>query len=191
MRQQQQTPSEQLNFQNSTAILIGSVRCISTCFTVFSRHTFGPEGLGWPAFGAFLFILLFAGTQNAPEVLLFFWVWVVALIMQRIRTFWAIERGYVFHSQFQGWPWLGFLLPWVRTYRQAKAWEMVLCGVIAVVVAPFSEQVASLLICASLALLIDEGIDRHMETMERRRLMDAELELRARSRLKQDDSYGF
>lgn len=182
-KQDQKTPAEQISLRGTFYVLHVLARAHSTCFTVFTRHTFGQEALGWNGLLAFLLIPVYGGLANAPLMFPFWGVWFLALIAQRLRTTWAVLNGWKIHSRFRGHLWLGFLLPFVNSYRAAVVVEMLSVFAAGMFLRRWSEPVGKFMMVGSLSLLIVYVIERWALIMDARRMIDAELEMEVRTEI--------
>jgi hypothetical protein len=181
MRQpDQKGPGFQMSMGDTFNLFYFVARGHATCFTVFTRHTFGQQALGWNGLCAFLLIPLYAGFADAPEMLRFWALWVIALVLQRVRTAWAVVHGRKLHSQYGGHPWLGYLIPFVKSYRAAVAAECAAVFLAGVLLCSVSEAVGMFTAIGFWSLLIVYGVERQALLMEARRIRDAEIEMQAR-----------
>src|SRR5690349_8329961 len=109
MSMHQQQKEEPWGNRDSLNVLLTYLNAHATACTVFLRHSFGTEALGWPGLFALLLILAVAGFKRSQGMQVYLVLWLAALACQRLYTFWLVRRGVVWHSQYQGWPWLGAL----------------------------------------------------------------------------------
>ncbi len=179
--QNHRPPGERITLNGTFHAVHFLARAHAACFTVFTRHTHGAEALGFNGLGAFFLILFYAAFANAPEMFTFFWLWLMAQIIQRVRTSIAIGRGLQLHSQYGGYPWLGYRLQSVKTYRAAVFAEACAVFMTGALLYSISEAVGMFTIVGSLSMLAVYGINRMAITMEVRRMRDAELEMRMRA----------
>src|ERR1700686_4374451 len=98
----------------------------AACFTVFTRHSFGVETLGINGVAALGLMLVYICFTGSPAMLPFLAIWFVALALQRLTTFVRSRRGWYEHSRYEGYLWLGFLVPFVRRVEGAKFCEMLI-----------------------------------------------------------------
>jgi len=183
MSQQTRTPGGRMTIQDTTNLTYVALKAFATCFTVFTRHSFGTEALGLSGVLACAGIFIYANVQRSPEMFFYFWVWLLALIMQRARSLRASRHGHRLHSQNRGYPWLGYLLPGVKSYWAAAFVECCAVMACAAVAAPFSKAMAGFFFWGSIAMLFLGRLEHHAITMELRRMRDAEIEMQTRADL--------
>ena len=148
----------------------------ATCFTVFMRHSFGTNALGRNGVVALLMILFYiAGTED-PRMLLFLWVWLAALVYQRLRTFRLWRKGHVWHSRYDGYPALGMKLPFTKTEGAAPINEILICFLAATAFAPWCESMAVFLMLGMVSLFIVRGFDMQILSNRVRSMKDAAIE---------------
>lgn len=171
---QHKPPADQLTMAGAFGGLYMIALVLTTCVTVFTRRRFGAHALGWNGVGAFVLLLLCAGSW--PGMLIYFWIWLAALIIQRSQTIRMELRGDYEHSRYSGWPWL--TSRFAKTERQAKALEVPLCMIVGGLLCPLSEQVGMFVILCGFAMSVVLAIEGQAMAMQVRRMRDAEIEMR-------------
>jgi hypothetical protein len=149
----------------------------STCLLVFLRCRFGTHFFGLNGLLAFLAIPVYAAFAHAPEMLVFFVVWLAALIVQRIWTAVVFRRGRMEHSRYGGWPWLALLCPFVRREQAAKCCvEPMICLLAGSLLMPLSPAMGGFVLLGTLSLLITLGFELQIESARLRAMRDAQIE---------------
>src|SRR5437588_11186949 len=100
----QQQKQQEWGMRDTTNLLYALANAHATAITVFLRHSFGKESLGWPGLFAFFLILVVAGFSGSPGMLTYLVVWLAAVAFQRVYTFRLASHGVVWHSKYPGWP---------------------------------------------------------------------------------------
>jgi hypothetical protein len=185
MKNQQPTPGDQITMQGTFHLLHLLAQGLATCFTVFTRHTFGQEALSWNGLCAFILIPVYAGFAEAPEMFDFWGLWFAAFVIQRLRTVWAVGHGWKVHSRYSGHPWLGLQFPFVKSYRGAVTIESLSLLVGGFLLCRMSEPLGRFMMFGGLSIFMVYAIDRQAIVMETRRMQDAELEMRMRTEIHQ------
>ena len=115
----------------------------------------------------------------------------MALVMQRIRTFWAIAQFRTMHGRYGGYPWVGYLPVFVKKYSQAVVVEFLACLLVGLMLRDISRPLGSFVVAAACSTLIAGVIDLMALKMEARRMRDAEIEMRTRVEIYQGKSDVF
>jgi hypothetical protein len=145
------------------------------CITPFLRTGFGMEAFGLPAIFACGLMLLCA--LGSPDMFGYFVAWIVAVAIQRARSFKADRQGDVVHSRYRGWPVLAMRVPWVRSEPTAKlVVEPLICLTTSVAVTPLSPAIGSFVLWGCFSLLFTAGVNRQLRLARVRRMRDAQLE---------------
>jgi hypothetical protein len=115
MASNQEQQGGKWSYRDSTNVFFGLVTIHAAAITPFLRKGFGKEALMWPGFYAFFLILIIAGVNNCPSMVMYLYAWLAMLLWQRIYTWKLTRRGQILHSKFEGRFWLcggklGFLL---------------------------------------------------------------------------------
>ncbi|HEY4309149.1 MAG TPA: hypothetical protein VGN12_06825 [Pirellulales bacterium] len=149
----------------------------ATCMTVFTRHSFGVEALGANGLAALGVIFAYLCYSNSPAVFLFGEVWFVALALQRIVTFIRVRFGWRAHSRYEGYPWLGFLVPFVRREDTAKIWEAFVCFPLGSYLCQFDQAVGHFVFLGFFSLLFKTAINSEIRRKRLQNMRDAEIEM--------------
>src|SRR5438128_8177324 len=87
---------------------------LGACVTPFLRTGFGKNYPGVAGAGALLIMPLYAAFGEVPEMFPYIGVWLIAVIIQRAKTFGMAKKGIIVHSRYWGDPWLALRMPFVR-----------------------------------------------------------------------------
>jgi hypothetical protein len=149
------------------------------CFWPIIRRDFGTDALGFPAFFAMFLILFVGGLGRIPELFPYLGIWLLALACQRVRTLWLRKQGAVWHSRYEGYPWLALSL-----LRNGKEWqaklliEPVLCLLAGVVLYQFYPALGSFVMAGFVSMAMLEAINRELDRRRLAAMRDAEIEQR-------------
>lgn len=188
---QPQNPGDLLNPRQGMNLLYWLATGHATCFTVFLRHSFGTEALGRHGITALIIILLYACAVEEPLMLTFFWVWLAALILQRLRTFSLFRKGVVWHSRYAGYPFLAMRSPFVKTEGAAKTLEPLFCLIGGALLCPLSEKLGVFVLTGFVSLLVTRGIETQLVANRRRAMRDASIEQRHMASLFRGETNDF
>jgi hypothetical protein len=144
----------------------------------FIRDRAGRERPGVYGLFAMIFLMWYACINNCPVMLLYFMVWITALIIQRVRSAWARRHGWRIHTNNRGVPWLVMLIPFVRTESAARLIEPILCLFGGALLCRMDEHLGYLVMANCFALVYMEVIDRAIIARQVAAIGDAELEAR-------------
>lgn len=150
----------------------------ATCFTVFLRHSFGTRALGRNGVVACLLILLSACGAEDPVLLMFLGLFLLALILQRLKTFQLYRQGVEWHSQYGGYPFLALKIPLVRSEGTAKAFEPIFCLLIGPCLCPLSEPLGLFVMLGFFSLLFVRAFETQIMSNRMRAMRDAAIEQR-------------
>ena len=146
---------------------------------VFLRTGFGKEYPGVAALLGLIIMVLYAGFARVPEMFAYIAVWLFAVILQRVKTFALARKGVVVHSRYWGYPWLAFMVPFVRKEGTARGIiEPMLCSVIGWVLTSWSPGVGGFVIVAGWANAIAGAIVADVDRKKLQAMRDAEIEQR-------------
>src|ERR1700731_68668 len=172
-----QGSNEPFNKRQALALAALTVKGHATTVSVFLRRGFGSEALGANGVAAGIIILVYGGLTNAPEMITFLWVWLAAVIFQRIYSFGQRRNGDVVHSRYSGWPEVG--MRFTKSERLARELiEPLVCIVVGAVVWPLSGPLGRFILLGSVSLLISLGLDQQAMRNRMRAMRDAEIEQR-------------
>lgn len=154
----------------------------ANCFVPFLRRGIGREGFGAAALGSLAILILMI--PQAPEFEGFLYLWLVAVVCQRISTHRRLKRGERIHSRYNGWPWLAMKLPFVRSEKTCKVFvEPMLCMLIGTAICPLSESLGGFIICGMFTLNFQHAMDGEAQVKKVRRMRDAAIEQKLLSRM--------
>jgi hypothetical protein len=179
MRNQQQQQQRDGNSMRSGAnLLYLLVSGHSACFTVFTRHSFGVEALGINGVAALGLMLGYICLTGSPAMVSFLAIWFVALALQRLTTFVRSQRGWYEHSRYEGYTWLGFMVPFVRRVEGAKLWEMLFCLMAGAFLLGIDEALGRFVFFGFFSLAGKAAIEGQVERNKVQRMRDSEIEMR-------------
>jgi hypothetical protein len=187
----QKSGFDQLDKRDAFTIVFVFLKSLATCIVVFTRHTLGPDALGWNGIGALLLILLYGTFANVPEMLAFLCFWLIALAVQRVRTACAIGCGLKLHSRDGGVPWLGYLLQIGKNYRLAIFMEFVIVFAAGLLLCSVSKALGQFVVAGAWSTLLVYLIERRAIQMEIRQMQDAEIDMRTRAEIYQGNHTDF
>ena len=147
--------------------------------TPFIRTDFGKEGIGFRGLVGFALIFLWGGFMHCPAMIHYFWAWLAAVLIQRIKQFQNWRKGVALHSFYNGYPWLAFkLFPRIKTEDNAKAAEGFMCLAVGGIIAQFNPMLGAYVMLGFVSIigsqaLIVEAYKRRLQS-----LADAEMEQR-------------
>jgi hypothetical protein len=176
MQPSQQREQAQPEYRNSMGDAYLFAQIHSTCITPFIRADFGTEALGLNGFLAFVLLLFTIGI--APEFQIYFFLWLFAVICQRIRTARRERSGQIGHSRYNGWPWLAMKFPRVKSEKTAKLLEPFLCLASGAFISMFSPPVGAFVMAGFVSLSTVLGIELMTIRAQLRRFADSEIEQR-------------
>lgn len=177
--QHQHAPPGMSSFGSGFNFLYMLASFQATCFLPFTRHSFGAESLGINGLGALAVMTVYLAMHPRSEFLSLFWcLWWIALIYQRIRTFWLYRRGMALHSHFVGHPWLGYMVPFVKKFTTAEFCEVLICMGLGFVFRELDKSFGDFVILGAISLAIKSTIETSVERARLRRMRDAEMEQR-------------
>ncbi len=151
----------------------------ATCVTPFVRRNFGREALGRN--GAVAFVILFFYMAAYPRHFVLqqftFW-WFVMLVLQRLKIMYLVSRGRSPHSRYDGYPYLGFLLPFVKEYKAAWIIEFLSLMACGVWLSTLDAPLGKLIIISAVCLIVKNAIDEDVVRRRLQSMRDAEIEQR-------------
>src|SRR5439155_22574917 len=81
--------------KDSFNVLNLACRALGACVTPFMRTGFGKNYPGVAALVGLIAMLLYASFAQVPEMLPYIGVWLITVIIQRVKTFHRARRGIV------------------------------------------------------------------------------------------------
>ncbi len=170
-RQQQQEQSFHTDMRTGFHILYIGTNVLTAGVRPVTRSGMGTRGIGAPGFWTMLFIPLYAGTTNSPEMLTYWYVWVVMVIYRRITA----DRHQ--HTNFQGWVWaFDWLIKDELNARRLEAVSMLIVGNL---LSAWSEPVGQFVSYASYALGVQCVLDAMTRTRQKEAAHNAKVEMLA------------
>lgn len=133
--------SDGIDLSQAVNLTYGLLKTHMLCLAVFTRHSFGAQ---MPGFYGVLSLPLLCLAVLASQDIRMLWfaeLWLVALVLQRVRTFWLRAKGYRWHSQYDGFPWLASLVSIVRTETTYRNLEPLVVGGLGLLLTPWSPAV--------------------------------------------------
>lgn len=179
MYPQQQQSSDRPSVNDSFNMLYFLANAHALCFAVFLRKDFGREGIGLYGLGAALMILGYGSLTNCYPMFVFFIVWLLAVIAQRLNQFANWRRGVILHSRYSGYPWLAWkLFPRIKLEANAKAMEAFLCLGIGGLLTHVHPLLGGFVMCGFLSIMFCEFIQVEFTRKRLQAMRDAEIEQR-------------
>lgn len=176
--QQAKPPGDQITLQGSFNGFYLICRIHSRCVMPFLRTGMGSRAQGLYAVVAGVFMFYLAHALYDQPLLNFFWVWLVAVVVQRMLSGRAAKSGLLIHSQFDGYPTLALrLCPFIRDESMARlAVEPMICFAAGYLLLSWSDALGKLVMSAALSLMFLENFDRHVTNKREQQILDARLE---------------
>lgn len=150
----------------------------ATCFTVFLRHGFGTHALALHGPLALVLLLVYMVLTGDPWMLDFIGLWLIAVLVQRLRTVCLVASGVVWHSHYAGEPSFARGMPFVKTDRGARTVEQFVCVVVGLLLLPVSAELGVFVMAGGLSLAVVLGIDLEITRNRVRAMRDAAIEQR-------------
>jgi len=161
---QQQPESGWVKPRDAFSLLLIFANVHAACLHPFLRRGCGVDVPGIFGVGGLLLMGVYAESTRSYGMVRYIGVWLVALIVMRIRS----DRRQ--HSRYLGYPALVARLPPVRWARDreasAKAIEPVFCVLAGAFISQWSEPVGSFVAAGVVSLAVIEGIQRMLARRE-------------------------
>jgi hypothetical protein len=148
-----------------------------TC-TVFIRTDFGREGIGINGLIAMLLILGYGSFAHCYPMFIYFLLWVLAVICQRIKQFINWRRGVILHSQYNGYPWLSRRLFPRMSELNARGVDAFLCLAAGGLIAQFNQPLGWFVMAGFVSILFSEAVMVESTRKRLQAMRDAEIEQR-------------
>jgi hypothetical protein len=148
------------------------------CILPFLRWNIGPSAIGMRGLVAIGVMWAYMAFARCPEIMSFFVVWLVFVILQRLRTARLVSLGAVMHSQYPGDPLVMKMFPRIRKVGNAKALEAMLCIFGGLLLAHASQKLGGFVAIGGVAMAILAVIDMQAINIRKQAMRDAELEQR-------------
>jgi hypothetical protein len=142
-------------------------------WTVFTRNNHGPLWPGVPGFLCWCILMLCAAFGQTPELLMFAFLWTVALVTRRIQARALRKKGVVQYSTYTGTPYLIMKLCPRLTEIQAKNVEPLVCMLLSYMVIEVFEALGMI---GALSMAFVRVVDAHYNFREAVLMRDGEIE---------------
>lgn len=168
-QQQQRQPSGLLDFRTGFNLGVFVIDTYIAGIRPFTRSHMGTRGMGAAGFWAMLFIPLYAGLAEAPDLLGYWYLWLGMVIYRRITA------DTCQHPYHQGSPWMfGWCVNGDLGPRLLEAATMPLLGGI---VSTFSEDVGAFITAGVFPFGLRYAIDAMTEARRREAARIARIEM--------------
>ncbi|HZZ78897.1 MAG TPA: hypothetical protein VFE62_10290 [Gemmataceae bacterium] len=174
---QQQHGKEESGMRTSFNAVLLLASGWAWCFLPFLRVNLGPSALGIRGVLAIIIMWMFCGFVGCPELILFFLVWIVVVLIQRIRTAIVQARGVEMHSRYSGDPLVWKLLPFMRP-STAKLLEVCLLFAVGLAVGSVIPAFGGFIAIGAVAIAIVESLDDQSIRNRKQAMRDADIEAR-------------
>lgn len=176
---QNQGPGDKITKENGFNLALKIARVHETALTPFTNINFGPEGLRPALWTAGLIFVYGAATEDVA-MFYFLGVWLVALALQRMKTFASTSRsGWQGHSRYGGYPWLAKMVcPFVKNETSLHLITGLLCIPIGTLLCPISKPLGAFVIAGCGSMLFTLGVHQELMRVRTQRMRDAEIENR-------------
>lgn len=176
--QQRSQPGDMLTLGESFKSLNALAHAHACTVTPFLRTDFGSEGIGLHGLIGGGMILGWGCYANCYPMFIYFLIWIVALAIQRVRTFLNWRRGVIVHTRYNGYPWLARRFFPRLSEPNAKAVEAFACLGIGGLLAQLWPPLGWYVMAGFVSIMFTEAV--MAETAKRRlqAMRDAEIEQR-------------
>lgn len=171
-------PGDRMTLAGSLSALYLLAHSHALTCTVFLRRDFGAEGIGLFGMIAGLLILGYGSFANCYPMFIYFLLWMLAVICQRIRQFRNWRRGVITHSRYNGYPFISKRLFPRMSELNAKGVDAFLCLAIGGVLAQFCQPLGFFVMTGFLSILFSEAVMVEATKRRMQAMRDAELEQR-------------
>jgi hypothetical protein len=183
MQDQQRTPGDQITVRGTFNFLHLLINGHATCFTPFLHDGFGCEALGVNGVAAFVIILLYMNYTGSAMMLNFLVVWLVAMLMQRVKSVSLRRQGHVIHSRYHG---RSILAKLFKNEAFAQRVEPLACLFAGIALTQLDDALAVFVMSGFVSLMLKQGIEQRIDDMTLQRMHDAEIEQRFMIQRKND-----
>jgi len=158
------------------------IACVhAMCILPFTRSGMGTRGIDATGFWALLLIAFYTGEMHCPEMLTYWYVWVVMVVYRRLTT---DKRQ---HTQFEGWVWP---FQWiVRNEVIAKWLEALSMLILGTLFKKWSEPVGQFLFYGFFSLGFKCVIEGMHRARQKEAAHNARFEMLATQRRFQEDQH--
>ena len=175
MHDQQQNIGDKLTVRGGFNFLYLAINGHATCFTPFLHSGFGSEALGVNGVAGLVVILLYIAYSGSPAMVTFLYVWLLMMLMQRIKTTTMRRQGYVIHSRYDGFPLLAKL---IKSERAARGLEPFICALAGILLMPYDEALGQFVLFGLVSLIARIAFQDRIDNVAVQRMRDAEIEQR-------------
>ncbi len=172
---QNRQAQEGVSMKDTFHVLNLTCNALAACVVPFLRTGFGKNYPGLAALLGLIAMFLYAAFCRVPEMFTYIGVWLVVLILQRMRTFRDARRGIVVHSRYWG---DSLFARWFRRDATARNLELPLCLLAGAVLCDWSPGVGEFVMVAGVANTVATSIVRAAEQKRLEAMRDAEIEQR-------------
>jgi len=176
--QQRSQPGDMLTLAESFNGLNVVANAHACTVTPFFRTDVGSEGIGLHGLIGAGMILGWGCYANCYPMFIYFLVWMVAVAIQRVKTFLNWRRGVIVHTRYNGYPWL------VRRFfpriseANAKAVEAFACLGIGGLLAQFWPPLGWYVMAGFASIMFTEAVIAETAKRRLQAMRDAEIEQR-------------
>jgi len=151
----------------------------ASCLTPFLRKDFGKEAMTRSGIVAFLLLIAWGSFANSAGMWLLLQLWLVAMLLQRLKGIQNRRRGVVVHSRYSGYPWLSWkLFPWMKDETTARGADGILCIGLGLALAQVDPGVGWFIGVGGLSLMFCEALIVDIRKKRLEAMGDAEIEQR-------------
>lgn len=174
---QQQQNNDQMRMKDSFNLFYVLVNGHALTCSVFLRTNFGKEAIGFSGIAAALMILLYGGLMQSYATWVFFCIWMLAVLCQRMKQFQNWRNGVIVHSRYNGFPWLAFkLFPRLKNEGNAKGTEAFMCLAVGWLLTYIDQPLGWLIMGGFLSIMFSEAIMVEFNRKRLQAMRDAEIE---------------
>jgi hypothetical protein len=177
MQEQKQGQFDQPTMRETVNWVYVIAKGMAAAVWPFFRCDFGVHALGGAGVAAALIIVLFAVGQRAPEMMTYFYAWLVLTLWHGARARKLERKGVIQHSRWAGRSWLTLKLPFVRKNSTARGLDVLLCMVVGVAILPLSSAMGAFIMLGGLAMVIVACFEEQVYRTRVRRMRDSVIEM--------------
>lgn len=176
--QQRSQPGDMLTLGESFKSLNALAHAHACTVTPFFRTDFGAEGIGLHGLIGGGMILAWGCYANCYPMFIFFFIWIIALAIQRAKTFLNWRRGVIVHTRYNGYPWLARRFFPRLSEPNAKAVEAFACLGIGGLLAQFWPPLGWYVMAGFVSIMFTEAVIAETAKRRLQAMRDAEIEQR-------------
>lgn len=176
--QQRSQPGDMLTLGESFKSLNALAHAHACTVTPFLRTDFGSEGIGLHGLIGGGMILGWGCYANCYPMFIYFLIWIVALAIQRAKTFLNWQRGVIVHTRYNGYPWLARRFFPRLSEPNAKAVEAFACLGIGGLLAQFWPPLGWYVMAGFVSIMFTEAVIAETAKRRLQAMRDAEIEQR-------------